>query len=157
RDTMAWWQGGTSNTLIAGEKHIPSAQLGVCDNTVASADGSTNWNAAGPGRLDCSYLATGWWLTPYNLVQSFGLHVNPTSGAPSVYKPIARNSDIGNNWLADTNSGGLYNGYSLGSYHPGTVNILLGDGCVRGIPVTIETRIPFQMTYVASGTPVTLP
>ena len=30
RDTMSWWQDGTSNQIIVGEKHIPPTQLGFC-------------------------------------------------------------------------------------------------------------------------------
>ena len=32
RDTFSWWSDGTSNQVIAGEKHIPLAHLGEFTN-----------------------------------------------------------------------------------------------------------------------------
>jgi len=43
RDTFSWWQGGTSNQIVVGEKHIQLGKIGDCD----WSDGC-GW--------DCSYM-----------------------------------------------------------------------------------------------------
>jgi hypothetical protein len=53
RDSMAWWQDGSSNQLVAGEKHIPTHQLGKC----------TEIQKSGAELDDCSYLMSGHWKT----------------------------------------------------------------------------------------------
>jgi hypothetical protein len=48
--------------------------------------------------------------------------------------------------------------YSLfGSYHPGIANILLGDGSVRGVSVTVPQSILQPLVNVFDGKSVTLP
>ena len=156
RDNMAWWSNGTSNTIIVGEKHIPSALIGNCDSSIENYN-SANWNEAGPSQVDCSYLSGGDWLGIYNVVQSMALRADDTAGNYSNLKPIARNPSWGNVWNGGGMSGGLYNGYSLGSTHPGIVNVVLGDASVRSVSVTVRTKLLADMTNTRASFTDALP
>jgi hypothetical protein len=46
---------------------------------------------------------------------------------------------------------------SLGSYHSGVVNMLLGDGAVRGVSKTVDPVIIWRLTHVSDGISVSLP
>ncbi|MDR0609420.1 MAG: DUF1559 domain-containing protein [Planctomycetaceae bacterium] len=56
RDTFARITDGTSNQFFVGEKHIPLANLGICNKS-----GDTSGAHAG----DCSYLGTRWAASEY--------------------------------------------------------------------------------------------
>ena len=156
RDTMAWWSNGTSNTIIAGEKHIPSNLIGNCDSNIENNNSAT-WQQAGPSRVDCSYLAAGDWVSIYNVVQSMALNAANNATGYNNLKPIARNTAWGNNWNGDGMAGGLYNGYSLGSCHDGIVNVILGDASVRSVSVTAKTKIVADMTNTRATVTEALP
>ena len=152
RDTFAYWADGSSNTIIAGEKHIPTAHVGTCD----PSRGVEN----SPGGVDCSYLSTGWNLTVHNVVQSMAFHYNTSNPDGTFYmKPLARNANWGNNWVAELGPDGMpyINGFSMGSCHPAVVNVIIGDGSIRSISVTTRTRLLMSMTHVKEGTAVSLP
>ncbi|MDR0337227.1 MAG: DUF1559 domain-containing protein, partial [Planctomycetaceae bacterium] len=111
RDTMAWWIDGTSNQIIAGEKHIPDQYLNRCESSVANH------------QCDCtplvarqsSFFAGG---------RSLGgtMARNPTDW--DYVTPSKMENPVGRHW---------------GGIHPGIGNFVLGDGSVRGISVTITT------------------
>lgn len=86
---------GLSNTLFAGEKHVPLTRFGqgTWDNSVYNHDYRNNiYRKAGPGRK---------------------LVANP----------------------ADVSSASAE---SFGGYHPGTCQLLLGDGSVRAVRISID-------------------
>jgi hypothetical protein len=66
RDSMAWFQDGTSNQILFGEKHIPETFLGRCDTP------------AGEGRFtaDCSVLVIGNWASVAS-ARTFHAYSNP--------------------------------------------------------------------------------
>jgi prepilin-type N-terminal cleavage/methylation domain-containing protein len=142
RETFAYWQDGTSNQFVLGEKHIPSNRLGFYgsnrpysgDNQWIIANGSNNGNKVSLAR---------------GATTSYG------------FKTIARSSTefsednfgpgLGDAW---TNRNQYY---QFGSYHSGICQFLLGDGSVRAIPVTCPTGTINALVRVNDGSIVTLP
>ena len=98
---------GLSNTLLAGEKHVPLRHFGE-------------------GGLDSSL---------YN-----GQHYL------SATRPAGPNAPLATRQTQST--------WSFGSYHPGVCQFVLGDGSVRGIPVTIDPKILGLLANIADGEPV---
>jgi hypothetical protein len=157
RDTMAWWQDGSSNQLLIGEKHIRPDDVGKCLSSSATLDEK---NTAG----DCSILNAGFWRTS-------------AMGRPVIryYNGAAPTSSSVN--VATTNEGDPntphvnsianypnmpYGGQNLevsrfGSFHPGISLFLLGDGSIHAFTVTISS-IPYShWAMVNDGNQVTLP
>jgi type II secretory pathway pseudopilin PulG len=141
RDTFAWWEDGTSNQFVLGEKHIPSNRLGFYG-------------------ADRKYSGDNQWIfhTGGN-----GSKVSLARGATTSYsfKPIARSSE---EYSDDTYGPGLGDAwtnrnlcYQFGSYHSGICNFLLGDGSVRAVPVTCPTGTINAFVRVNDGAVVTLP
>ena len=117
RDTMSWWNDGTSNQIVVGEKHILADFVGTCGPN--GDNGTTPFNSNRWKLGDCSMLITGDW--------------NTLSSAMSFNAQLARGpSDVGSN---DPNFGLEWVPH-WGSCHTGTVNFLMGDGSVQAIPVT---------------------
>lgn len=129
RDTLSWWQDGTSNQFIIGEKHIPQSRIRTCTNTPF-------------GYIDCSYLfADG----------NNELHIGRPASMAISQGVIARSSFIG-----DT-SGSPENDFSFGSFHPGICQFALGDGSVRGISVNTKPLTFCRLCDVQDGIAETLP
>ena len=138
RDGMERFLDGTSNTVVFGEKHIPSSNVGVCG-------GSSN------ETWDCSYLCAqgDYNSSSRNFQVGRSIHfVQP--------EPIAR----GSNDFADRTTyphPGRYNYYAFGSSHPGTCIFALGDGSVRGFPTSTAREIMLAVAHVSDGQPVSMP
>ena len=138
RDTMAWWQDGTSNQLLVGEKHLPPAYLGVCDTETR--------------RGDCSYMGGGESYMP-----QMGRYVRHSTTP-------ANEGDMTKSGIAlarpDDDSTSTYSGQTsqaFGSAHPDIVNFLVGDGSVRSVSLTTPAQILAALGTVDDGTNVTLP
>jgi prepilin-type N-terminal cleavage/methylation domain-containing protein/prepilin-type processing-associated H-X9-DG protein len=130
RDSFSWWQDGTSNQIVYGEKHVPLDRLNQC-----AATGPT-YNAY---KSDCSYIS-------YGGVSRFSYTKGMTDASQP---PIARQP----NEFVNTNS----SSYHFGSYHPGVCNILLGDGSVRAITVTTNpSTILWSLWQVDDGKTVNI-
>jgi prepilin-type N-terminal cleavage/methylation domain-containing protein len=140
RETFAWWQDGTSNQFILGEKHIPSNRLGYYGN-------------------DRKYSGDNQWI----IANSNGSMVSLARGATTSYafKPIARSPEefsddsYGPGWGDAWSNRNLI--YQFGSYHTKICHFLLGDGSVRAVPVTCPTGTINAFVRVDDGTVVTLP
>lgn len=148
------WTDGASNTIILGEKHIPTSLVGLCDSSKGE-----------PGRIDCSYLATGQHRAWHNVIQTFAFHYE-AAGMPDGHwylRPPARNPFRGNDWKSDfpddntPHSNAYVNAFSLGSNHPGTLNLGIGDGSVRGVSVAVRPIILLYLTHVSDGQAFSLP
>jgi hypothetical protein len=140
RDTMSWWQDGTSNQVIAGEKHVPLGKAGGQELTDRSGESSFlcfsgGWSSIGGTRpIVC-------WRT--------------SAGVDNV-APLRKPQDF-----ADAASTVLtldsYKALSFGSWHAGICNFLIGDGSVRSFSVTTPETILAPAAIVNDGVSVTLP
>jgi len=115
-DTMGYWQDGTSNQLIVGEKYIASSLLDTCDYSAGNVNGPGGRENLG----DCSQLVAGG-LNTYGVARSFRARM---ARAPNdtTNKTEDNNDPVKAHW---------------GGIHPGVVNFLLGDGSVKGVATTI--------------------
>jgi hypothetical protein len=131
RDNMARWQDGTTNQIIAGEKHIPRIRFEKCGGGVDSAD--------------CPYIAP-WGRAKDSPARGW------RNGSP---RRIARGPDDFTGAAENGNSAGY--AYSFGSWHTGICNFLIGDGSVRAFPITTPPDTLQRLMHVSDGQPVTLP
>lgn len=146
RDPLARWEDGTSNQLIAGEKHIPPNRLGIAKGGDAGA-------AAQNYVADVPYIAAGRWRaagTARN-IESVGAPIS----RPDEHQADGINPVVGK--IATKNNNLDVGSYGFGGPHPGICNFLLGDGSVRSISVTVPERIVVPLGDVSDGTVVQLP
>ena len=139
-DVMSWWQDGTSNQLLIGEKYIAASLLDTCVYTNGSADGAGGRENLG----DCSILASGG-LSGYPMKRSF------RAGMARSPDDTTNKTDEGSSNPTKAHWGGI---------HPGVVNFLVGDGAVRTISTTIPTGHNSLFHYlgqVNDGNAVTIP
>ena len=131
RDDMSWWQDGTSNQIVVGEKFIPNWALGG-DKLI-------------PKRWDGGHFSP--W--PANQVHNVGRFVHEDyivmPRGPNDSR-IAENAEPG----ANVNQGH----YSFGSHHPGVCQFVFGDGSVRALSVTTSTTILWNLARVNDGNSV---
>jgi prepilin-type processing-associated H-X9-DG protein len=141
RDQISWWQDGTSNQFVLGEKHIPQGKLGQCTPN----DASNAW--------DCSILCTatdgaagahGRAIQQGSTRNSDGTLSPYHRGAMRLLRP---KDHSGNEIIIDS---------GFGSYHPGTSNFLLGDGSVRGCSITTAYDILAAFGDTKDGKSVSL-
>ncbi|MDR2114910.1 MAG: DUF1559 domain-containing protein [Planctomycetaceae bacterium] len=146
RDSLARWEDGTSNQLIAGEKHIPPNRLGI-------AKGGDAGSAAQNYVADVPYIAAGRWRaagTARN-IESVGAPIS----RPDEHQADGINPVVGK--VSTKNNNQDIGGYGFGGTHPGICNFLLGDGSVRSISVTIPESIAVPLGDVSDGSVVQLP
>ncbi|MDR2756656.1 MAG: DUF1559 domain-containing protein [Planctomycetaceae bacterium] len=153
RDTMAWWQDGSSNQIIVSEKHIPTISFKKCSFTSATDPEQS--------LFDCSYLSMAAESDDANKMRADkAAHswVVPTNSQGSAFggRPVARGDSTE---PLTTAFAWPYNGTSstLGSAHPGSFNILFGDGSVHGFPKTMNPNILPRLTHTSDGVTVQLP
>jgi hypothetical protein len=134
RDTMAYWQDGSTNQLLFGEKHFP-VRTGV---NYPAGLGANNNNS------DNNYLTA----------HSNGQNIVPTTrtfdDTGGGLRHIARSRD---DVTTTQDSGVSY----FGSAHSGICNFLIGDGSVRGVSVTTSATLLRNLADVQDGNPVALP
>ncbi len=131
RDTFAYWQDGTSNQIIIGEKNIPQDVLGKCwrheDATTTYWTGTNTANYEAP---DCTVLFMG----------------SSAWGNITIMQSYNSGIALGVN---DRSTGSAYSETShrgWGSYHAGVCNFLMGDGSVKALSVTIPTGLLWTST-----------
>ncbi|MDR0337232.1 MAG: DUF1559 domain-containing protein [Planctomycetaceae bacterium] len=123
RDNMSWWQDGTSNQAIIGEKHIPLSRVGKAENQSG----------------DISYLVTGGWRI--GAARALGrCSVNGTPYGVRIAKPSE---------FVDSSQVSDHGGF--GSYHPAISNFAMGDGSVHPFQVTTSTNILLYISVVNDG------
>jgi len=120
RDDISWWQDGSSNQLLIGEKYYaPHEQFSHLHDGTWFAFG---WNAmAGVSRS----FYSAW--------------------------PLARSGVFENTFNCSRAR------YRFGSWHPGVINFLVGDGSVRSISHTTPWEVMFALGHVNDGRPVSMP
>ncbi len=147
RDNFAYLSDGTSNQFMIGEKYLAPDAVGKCERSHAN-------NPGDGGNFqryisDCSYMGHGL-ARGYPMAQPIHRGDSPITGdydtniirsvnefsEPTTYHP----NDVG-----------------FGSFHPGICQFVLGDGSVRGIPITTPARILAFLGQVDDGNPVSVP
>jgi type II secretory pathway pseudopilin PulG len=160
RDEIAYWQDGTSNTLVMAEKHIPawsvdsmtSSGLGWCGSYFLPA----NNNADSKFAIDFMNGArVVWYSTPSGQYRNGSVVVNTKLFGRGPGDPATDTEEkcASNQYATD----GMGNVYQLGSSHAGIVNALVGDGGVRGISITCSSQVMMQLANVNDGAFVSLP
>jgi len=134
---MAWWVDGSTNQIILAEKFVPGWAV---DKNVAGDEGRN---------------ANRW----------YGSIMMPSQNDNEGHNVARTISDNGRlfalgpndpNWQTEAHPDNNSN-EALGSCHPGIVNILLGDGSVRAVPITTPPITMWRLTCVDDGGMVTLP
>jgi hypothetical protein len=136
---------------MIGEKHIPPNRLGKCKKEIDGGPSTTD-----PDMLDCSYLNTGLNRTVssarairrWNSTAS--TDSNPSSWPASNVNGIHRVDEK----TADTTHP---QDIGFGSYHPGSSQILFGDGTVHSMPPTTHVLIIGMLAFIFDGNSVQLP
>lgn len=147
RDTMAFWQDGTSNQLVIGEKHVPLGKNGFSRGA--------NHSIHHPFSADMTYLSSGRYAV--------GAARNISGGVGKIYGPTDfmeddQSTDTTVNRsgpIQPTSSGGRY---GFGSWHPGAGNFLFGDGSVHSFPLTTHpTNVLHRLAHTRDGQTVVMP
>jgi type II secretory pathway pseudopilin PulG len=162
RDTMSWWQDGSSNQFIIGEKHIPLSVIGKCT-------GSTSTHGDSVTLGDCSYLVASAWHG-ISAGRLFFYRSGDASGTPATPTPynvtglgLARPLDYEiDSFLlahpsATSNRPSALREINFGSSHSGICHFVLGDGSVYAVAVTTPSRILAAYATVCDGDTVSLP
>jgi hypothetical protein len=149
---MAFWQDGTSNQILVGEKHILPEDLGKC---LPNASAQPEINSAG----DCSYLYIGYWRTSASarpITRGFSGYTVASDNAETAGTGNFSNPEVN---LIASYPNMPYGGQNLessrfGSWHAGVCNFLIGDGSVHALSVTIA-KLPYHYWgYVDDGNAV---
>jgi hypothetical protein len=128
RDNFSWWQDGTSNQLILGEKFIPQNLIDI----EPANNGEAQW--------DSSYLAAHW--EQYTAGIARPIYGTLVSIKRSPY---------------DYAGGNLINDAVFGGTHPGVCHFLLGDGTVHPIPSSASGDIIEKLAIVNDGGTAEIP
>jgi hypothetical protein len=135
RDTFAYWNDGTSNQFLIGEKHVPLDMLGVCSQNSRS--------------YDCSFIFTQPDARDMSAARRQVSRQNNNTlagGQVLMLDPYYKGT-----------SAPPTNDYSFGSAHPGICQFLLGDGAVVACPVTTPLTTLRMLTCVNDGGNLTIP
>ena len=149
RATFSRMSDGTSNQLVAGEKHVDPADLNVC----------SEFSGGVKSTADCSYIANNYTQigavagTLYARAMSgtgYSLQTDTISTNHWVDCSIRRSKDptITNNWWWLSN---------FGAAHTGICNFVLGDGSVQGISVSTPGNILACLATCMDGNSVSIP
>lgn len=132
RDTMARMTDGTSNTILVGEKHLRTNEIGKC----------CSWS-----RTDGNYL----WETSHDTVTNN----RENDKAHQVARNISQRFGRGPN---NSGSGtGPHTGISFGSWHSGNiVQFLRGDGSVTKLNTNVATHVRQKLGHTNDGQTVSV-
>jgi prepilin-type N-terminal cleavage/methylation domain-containing protein len=136
REDFAYWQDGTSNQLIVGEKFIPTSMV----------------NLGTPTNLQVQWDAT--FLTPvtFGATGGVGRFIHP--GVQSIKRSP---TDYPETLNLDGGATPNYNHFVFGGIHPGVCNFLIGDGSVRGVSATTNWELLYWLSRVEDGNTASLP
>ncbi|MDR1485608.1 MAG: DUF1559 domain-containing protein [Planctomycetaceae bacterium] len=132
---------GLSNQILIGERHIPSAKVGMC---AVAATGSTE------GGWDCSYLSA--YYTSHLSYVRYGFSPGNYGIRPAY---IAKSPHDGNEYLTEMSS---FQGLPMfGGCHVGIANFLFADGSAHSITATLNADMLRWLTEPQDGHVITLP
>jgi prepilin-type N-terminal cleavage/methylation domain-containing protein len=126
RDTSNRYIDGTSFTIIIGEKHVRISEIGQWDGTKLKQDGSYLYDINNGGM--------------YNVARSVRLRVGrgPNDGANTA-SPQGPDTDFG-----------------FGSWHPGVLHWVRGDGSVSSSGNDISTAVLRKLAHAGDGNAVSM-
>ena len=135
-DTIAYWATrGTSNQLVFSEKHVPAHTL-----RAHQAGQQSQWNG--------NYMYTDGTDNAHNVGRIVSDHADTFASSPSEPATASR-INIGPQAVEGR--------YTIGSGHSSVVNMVLGDGSVRGISKTTAPRLVWDLTNAVDSATVSLP
>ena len=145
QDNIGFWQDGTSNQFIFGEKAIGT--------DVGGRGMGTCWVwGAGQGRADCSFLTAhdsiGGQNMGFQYARGWIAAANAfyEASASSWHAPLERPRE---------HTGDMFT--RVGSWHTGISHFGMGDGAVRSVSVTTPVPILAQLVHVNDGRATVLP
>ena len=138
RDGFGRVTDGLSNTIVYGEKHIPTQKIERCHG----ADNFNDWDCGIQAWMGNNQVGV------YDAIRWFGT---------GRWAGLARSASEHNNASGNVRLWGNSPTSHFGSWHPGVCQFLLGDGAVRGISVTTEHSLLCDLADVASGRSVSIP
>lgn len=131
RDNFGFVRDGLSNTLFVGEKHVAPGEFGLCCNN-KQADGNIYW------------WSDGW--REYTVAR----HAR-------VDTPLAPSADFGYNGTPTVVGDWSARAIAFGSWHPGTIHFLVGDGTVRGANPKMNVGIFRRVCNAVDGYVAAIP
>ncbi|MDR2755212.1 MAG: DUF1559 domain-containing protein [Planctomycetaceae bacterium] len=134
RDTMAYWQDGSTNQILFGEKHFP-VRTGV------------DYPA---GKGENNNVGDNTYLTAWDGGSGVVFTTRTFDDTGSGLRHIARSRDD----ITTTQDNGVS---YFGSAHSSICNFLIGDGSVRGVSVTTSATLMRNLADVQDANPVSLP
>ena len=132
-DNLGRFQDGTSNQWLLAEKHVPS--WAVTDDNAGANAWYGNYARTVNGT-ECLAVGRPVSVNSWTFARSPD---DPLTSTPSTAIPA--NASVP----------------SLGSCHPGIVNVLYGDGSVHTVPVNTNPEMAWCLTAVNDGQAVSLP
>jgi prepilin-type N-terminal cleavage/methylation domain-containing protein/prepilin-type processing-associated H-X9-DG protein len=151
---------GLSNTVAFAESTVgnPNAVLGKINIGIVSIpaagaaaqfyDASANQAATNAGLTGCS---TAWQTLQGTVDNQRGKTWFHGSIAFTMIQTVAPPNSVNWTYCSATTSGSASTFSEADSYHPGGVNVLLGDGSVRFIKSTINQRVWFALGTKSLG------
>ena len=150
-DSFTYWQDGTTNQIVIGEKHIPRRNIGHCPG--------------GRRPFDCNYYSVrtddggggGRTFAIARVIQSANTYLPDGDGASWRPIPLLGDSNAFNDVTPGNDTDSIVRQYAFGSAHPGVCNFLIGDGGVRAISATTHADVLVYLSAVNDGNTVSLP
>ncbi|MDR2762477.1 MAG: DUF1559 domain-containing protein [Planctomycetaceae bacterium] len=134
--TFTDWRDGTSNQMCFSEKHIPSWALSDDSSMSNKWDGSYTYTYACNSASNANNAVTSNHMA--NVARIVGTDENLIAKSPS---DLNRPSPAINGEPSDREGNEM-----LGSSHPATLNVLFGDGVVRGASKSTASKIFYNLT-----------
>ena len=149
RDDFTWWKDGLSNQILVGEKFIPAPYLGkgYVGRNYGTHEGRAGWSDGSAVNADT--------FGSFRYIK-FDLQTNPAAfSGPDDTDEL---HGPGNGTSPEWGTVEQQYRYGFGSWHPGVVMFLLGDGAVRAFPQsTDKDRVLGPLTHVRDGRTVAMP
>jgi hypothetical protein len=136
---------------MIGEKHIPPNRLGKCKKENDNAP-----NNVDPEMLDCSYMNTALSRT-VSSARAIRRYAGTTSSDSNPSSWPASNVNGIHRVDEKTEDTVHWQDIGFGSYHPGSSQILFGDGTVHSMPPTTHVLIIGMLSFVFDGNAVQIP
>jgi hypothetical protein len=142
--TLSYWSDGASNQICFAEKFIP--RWAYNEPYSQTTKPGLYWDGGFPALYLGGSVA--------NTARIASDNIDMISQSPDNPK---RTKESGNLSPVDDDSRGRGGKEQFGSCHTATLNVLIGDGSVRTLPVTVLPRVFTSLSIVNDGNVVSLP